>query len=64
MGSVSSASNFVAKLQQLSSAVPTTSASDGDTAAQEAAESSTTKQAEKSNAGHAPHSAGLVNKTA
>jgi len=38
--------------------------SDGDTAAQEAAESLSTKTAEAQNGGYAPGSVGLVNKTA
>jgi hypothetical protein len=37
---------------------------DGDTPAQEAAESTTTKRAENQNGGLSPGSAGLVNKTA
>jgi hypothetical protein len=43
---------------------PTARATDGDTAAQEAAESGATRIAEAQNGGFAPNSAGLVNKTA
>lgn len=69
VSSVASGTSLSGLLQTLQSQSPQQAstagrASDGDTAAQEAAEGTSTKQAETSNGGYAPHSAGLVNKLA
>ena len=64
MSSVSCVSCSIPAPSVQSCQASTGPASDGDTVAQEAAESTATKQAEKSNGGYAPNSAGLVNKTA
>jgi hypothetical protein len=54
LSSISGIGNPAAAVQLLSTAAPTKRAADGDTPAQEAAETNTAKRAEKSNGGFAP----------
>jgi hypothetical protein len=64
MSGVSGVGSSAVSLQIPSSQASSKRPTDGDTPAQEAAESVATKTAEKQNAGYAPRSAGLINKIA